>query len=57
MYVALLGARTIIAATSNVNPAALKIKELIERACAAYKSAADSELPEESDEDAHAAGN
>jgi hypothetical protein len=38
MYVALLGARTIVAATANVNPQALRIKNLIDQVAAAYKA-------------------
>lgn len=38
MYVALLGARTIVAATANVNPKALRIKNLIDQVAAAYKA-------------------
>lgn len=38
LYVALLGARTIVAATANVNPAAFKILNLINSAAAAYKT-------------------
>jgi hypothetical protein len=54
MYVALLGARTIVAATANVNPAAFKIKNLIDTVTAAYKAEADKEQPEET---VDAAGN
>lgn len=59
LYVALMGARTIVAATANVNPRALKVKNLVDAALAAYKAQSDRELPEEEaeDEDAHAAGN
>ena len=55
LYVALMGARTIVAATANVNPRAYKIKNLIDNAIAAYKAQADRETPEEEDEQ-HAAG-
>lgn len=55
LYVALLGARTIIAATANVNPRAFKVKNLVDGALAAYKAQSDRELPEEQEVDA--AGN
>jgi hypothetical protein len=45
MYVALLGARTIVAATANVNPKAFRIKALIDQVCAAYKTQKDRETP------------
>jgi hypothetical protein len=58
LYIALLGARPIIAATANVNPRALKVKDLVDGALAAYKAQSDRELPEEAeDEGAHATGN
>jgi hypothetical protein len=57
LYVALLGARTIIAATANVNPRALKVKKLIDDTLAAYKAQSDRELPEESLGETDAAGN
>lgn len=43
MYLALLGARTIVAATVAVNPTAWKIQSLVDRAMAAYKALAASE--------------
>jgi hypothetical protein len=46
MYVALLGARTIVAATANVNPRAFKIKNLIDQVAAAYKAQEARETPE-----------
>jgi hypothetical protein len=55
MYVALLGARTIVAATANVNPKAFRIKSLIDQVCGAYKTQEGRELPAEERE--HAAGN
>lgn len=61
LYISLLGARTIVAATANVNPQALKILRLIDSAAAAYKTQKDRERPveddEEEDEDAHAPAN
>ena len=57
LYISLLGARTIVAATANVNPAALKILRLIDSAAAAYKAQKDRETPPEDEEEAHAAGN
>lgn len=57
MYVALLGARTIVAATANVNPKAFKIKALIDQAAAAYKRQADAEPADETEESVDAAGN
>lgn len=38
LYLALLGARTIVAATANVNPQAFRILRLIDNAAAAYKA-------------------
>jgi hypothetical protein len=58
LYVALLACRPVIAATANVNPAALKIKTRVDSALAAYKAQSDRETPEDTEEqDAHAAGN
>jgi hypothetical protein len=57
LYVALLGARTIIAATANVNPRALKVKNLVDQVLAAYKAQRDREQPEEVEGEADAAGN
>lgn len=37
LYLALLGARTIVAATANVNPRAMRVKNLIDQVAAAYK--------------------
>lgn len=57
MYVALLGARTIIAATANVNPRALKVKNLVDDALNAYKGMSDRETPaddEGEEEESHA---
>ncbi len=58
MYVALLGARTIVAATANVNPKALRIKNLIDQVTAAYKAqeGRDAAL-ETTEDDADADGN
>jgi hypothetical protein len=56
MYVALLGARTIIAATANVNPKALRLKLLIDQVAAAYKTQEAREAPEQELEE-DAAGN
>jgi hypothetical protein len=39
LYLALQGARTIVAAVANVNPQALKIKRLIDDAIEAYTKA------------------
>lgn len=53
MYLALLGARTIVAATANVNPRALRIKNLIDQVTAAYKAQEGRETPDpEESEDA-----
>jgi dihydrodipicolinate synthase/N-acetylneuraminate lyase len=38
LYLALLGARTIVAATANVNPQAFRILRLMDQAAAAYKA-------------------
>ena len=51
MYVALLGARTIVAATANVNPKAFRIKNLIDQVCAAYKTQEAREAPADQEED------
>lgn len=65
LYVALMGARTIVSATANVNPQAIKILRLVDSAAADYKRCADAERPaddedEEEDteqEDERATGN
>lgn len=57
LYVALLGARSIVAATANVNPRALRVKALVDGALAAYKAQSDGELPEETEGEVDAAGN
>lgn len=46
MYLALLGARTIVAATANVNPRAFRIKNLIDQVAAAYKAQEARETPD-----------
>jgi dihydrodipicolinate synthase/N-acetylneuraminate lyase len=51
LYVALLGARTIVSATANVNPRAMKILRLVDEAAAAYKTAKGRESPEPTDEE------
>jgi hypothetical protein len=58
LYVALLGARTIVSATANVNPAALKILRLMDSAAADYKGAKNRERGPalEHEEEADAAG-
>lgn len=57
MYLALLGARTIVSATANVNPQAFKILALIDGATGAYKTTQGAESPPEPElESAHAAG-
>jgi dihydrodipicolinate synthase/N-acetylneuraminate lyase len=58
LYVALLGARTIVSATANVNPRAMKILRLVDDAAAAYKQAKTRESPQrdEDEETADAAG-
>jgi hypothetical protein len=56
MYVALLGARTIVAATANVNPKAFRIKTLIDQVCAAYKTQEGRDISADEKEE-HAAGN
>lgn len=43
LYLALMGARTIVAATANVNPAALKILRLIDSAATDFKHVEKSE--------------
>lgn len=61
LYISLLGARTIVAATANVNPQALKILRLVDSAAKAYTDQRASERPvedeEDEEEDAHAPGN
>ena len=37
MYIALLGARTIVSATANVNPQAIRILKLVDATTEAYK--------------------
>lgn len=49
MYIALLGARTIVAATANVNPRAHRILRLVDESMAAYKTAEDLEPKETAD--------
>lgn len=56
MYLALLGARTIVSATANVNPQAFKILNLLDAAMAAYKRVQGTESPETEPETADAAG-
>lgn len=51
LYVALLGARTIVSATANVNPRAMKILHLVDEAAAAYKTAKGHESPEPTDQE------
>ncbi len=50
LYVALLGARTIVAATANVNPRAFRIKNLIDQVADAYKAQEASEGPPDEEE-------
>lgn len=59
LYVALLAARSIVAATANVNPRAIPVKDRIDAATAAYKAQADREPDArlEYEEAADAAGN
>jgi hypothetical protein len=58
LYISLLGARTIVSATANVNPQALKLLRLVDTALDAYKRQKDREnLAQLDEEDAHAAGN
>lgn len=58
LYIALLGARTIVSATANVNPAALRILRLVDDATGAYKTLADREsLSQDEEEDVDATGN
>lgn len=45
MYLALMGARTIVAATANVNPRAAPVLKLIDGAAASYKRLQASEAP------------
>jgi dihydrodipicolinate synthase/N-acetylneuraminate lyase len=51
MYLALMGARTIIAATANVNPKAAPILRLVDGATKAFKDQEQKE-PQEETEDA-----
>lgn len=51
MYLALLGARTIVSATANVNPRALRIKNLIDQVNAAYKAQEAKEGPTETEDE------
>lgn len=53
LYISLLGARTIVAATANVNPAALKILRLVDSAAKAYTDQKARERPVEDPEDEH----
>lgn len=55
LYLALMGARTIVAATANVNPAAHKILRLVDDGVRAYQDARPKEPATE--EEADAAGN
>jgi hypothetical protein len=41
-----MGARTIVSATANVNPAAIKIKRLVDAVIDAYKDAEARETPQ-----------
>lgn len=56
LYLALLGARSILSATSNVNPAALPRLALVDRALEAYKLEKAKDPPPVQQELAHAAG-
>lgn len=56
LYISLLGARTIVSATANVNPQALKVLRLVDSALDDYKRQKDRELPQE-DTEADAARN
>jgi hypothetical protein len=51
LYVALMGARTIVSATAYVNPQAIKILRLVDAAAADYKRQADAQRPAEDDEE------
>jgi hypothetical protein len=51
LYVALLGARTVVSATANVNPATLKVLRLVNEAAAAYKTQQVKERPPGAAED------
>lgn len=51
MYLALLGARTIVAATANVNPRAMRIKNLIDQVAGAYKAQERREGPTDEETD------
>lgn len=56
LYTALLGARTIVAATANVNPAAMRILRLVDSAAAGYTVARGREIVQDDTEeslDAH----
>lgn len=58
LYLALLGARTIVSATANVNPAAFKILRLMDGAAAEYKEVQQRDAPPAlQEEEADAAGN
>jgi hypothetical protein len=57
LYVALLGARSIVAATANVNPRALKVKNLVDAALATYKAQSERETPADVEGEVDAAGN
>lgn len=45
MYLALLGARTIVAAAVNVNPTQFRIQALVDQAMREYKAQQTSEQP------------
>jgi hypothetical protein len=51
LYVALLGARTIVTATANVNPKAMPVLRLVNEAAAAYKAQQVKERPPGAAED------
>jgi hypothetical protein len=50
LYLALQGARTIVAATANVNPAALRILRLVDSAISDYNHVQKAETPPDDDE-------
>ena len=52
MDLALLGARTVVSATANVNPQIIRILQLIDAATGAYKRAQALEAPPEETADA-----
>lgn len=56
LYLALMGARTIVSATANVNPQAHRILTLVDRAAEDYKRQESREQPAQLEEQVDASG-